>query len=297
MQSDVVTSPSKSIPAAILIALAFGPGWPLMYGVVELPVLTFRWMTRFVVSAFPRLPPWGHKLWLYREEIRIAVICALNVTGWFYFSGLGLTMLSSGRATILAYTHPLAFLIAYAMGRDQLTMRRFLALFCGCVPSPPCRPGFPSFGIALRRARHLGRRGLFCDRCDVAKRIGARRPCARWLADDPAAFRFDLGTDIRSGPFRGVTLTVPRGRPHSIGRQYDGFVLWIKILELIPAPIATISLLPVPMVGITSGVLILGESVGWQEGVAVLLITTALASTLNLPSKKNAQKNPPPPKP
>ena len=76
-----------------------------------------------------------------------------------------------------------------------------------------------------------------------------------------------------------------------------GFVLWIKILELIPAPIATISLLPVPMVGIMSGVLILGESVGWQEGVAVLLITTALASTLNLPSKKNAKKNPPPPKP
>ena len=70
-----------------------------------------------------------------------------------------------------------------------------------------------------------------------------------------------------------------------------GFVLWIKILELIPAPIATISLLPVPMVGIMSGVLILGESVGWQEGVAVLLITTALASTLNLPSKKNVQKN------
>ena len=69
-----------------------------------------------------------------------------------------------------------------------------------------------------------------------------------------------------------------------------GFVLWIKILELIPAPIATISLLPVPMVGIMSGVLILGESVGWQEGVAVLLITTALASTLNLQSKKNVQK-------
>jgi len=53
---------------------------------------------------------------------------------------------------------------------------------------------------------------------------------------------------------------------------------------LIPAPIATLSLLPVPMIGITSGVIILGESVGWQEGGALALITIALANTLTLPS-------------
>jgi len=53
---------------------------------------------------------------------------------------------------------------------------------------------------------------------------------------------------------------------------------------LIPAPIATLSLLPVPMIGITTGVIILGESVGWQEGAALALITMALANTLTLPS-------------
>jgi threonine/homoserine efflux transporter RhtA len=45
-----------------------------------------------------------------------------------------------------------------------------------------------------------------------------------------------------------------------------------------------LSLLPVPIIGITSGVIILGESVGWQEGAALALITMALASTLTLPS-------------
>jgi O-acetylserine/cysteine efflux transporter len=63
-----------------------------------------------------------------------------------------------------------------------------------------------------------------------------------------------------------------------------GFVLWLKLLELIPAPIATLCLLPVPMIGITSGVIILGESFSWREAAALALITMALASTMTLPS-------------
>ena len=185
VQSDNenIIIPPKAFLLLFLIALAFGSGWPLMkYGVVELPVLTFRWMTAILsgIGVLSLAAFMGHKLRLYREEIRIAFICALfNVTGWFYFSGLGLTMLSSGRATILAYTHPLfAFLIAYAMGRDQLTMRRFLALFAGCVPSPPCRPGIskpsvnrPSACSPSWAARFVLRSVQLCK-----SEPGARRP-------------------------------------------------------------------------------------------------------------------------
>ena len=62
-----------------------------------------------------------------------------------------------------------------------------------------------------------------------------------------------------------------------------GFVLWLRVLDLIPAPIATLSLLPTPMIGIASGMIVLGENVGWQEATALVLITTALATTLTLP--------------
>ena len=41
-------------------------------------------------------------------------------------------MLTAGRATILAYTHPLfAFLIALRIGRDRLSPRRVFGLACG----------------------------------------------------------------------------------------------------------------------------------------------------------------------
>ena len=132
--------PPKAILLLVLITLAFGSGWPIMkYGVIELPILTFRWMTAIfsgvvvlTIAAFM-----GHRLLVFREEIGIAFLCSLfNVTGWFYFSGLGLTMLTAGRATILAYTHPLfAFLIALAIRRDRLSPRRVFA--CGSS-TPKC---------------------------------------------------------------------------------------------------------------------------------------------------------------
>ena len=132
--NDKANIPAKALLLLVLIALAFGSGWPLMkLGVIELPVLTFRWMTAILsgLGVLALAAIMGLKVDLHREEIRISFICALfNVTGWFYFSGLGLTMLSAGRATILAYTHPLfTFIIAYAIGRDRLTARRLFALF------------------------------------------------------------------------------------------------------------------------------------------------------------------------
>ena len=225
------------------------------------------------------------------------------MTGWFYFSGFGLTMLSSGRATILAYTHPLfAFLIAYAMGRDQLTMRRFLALFCGmCAVAALSARDFQAFdespfGVLATLSGAVS----FAIGATLQKRTW-RTPSfvlAGWQMILGGIPLLILAPIFDRDPFAEFTLYGAGAVAYTVlvGNMI-GFVLWIKILELIPAPIATISLLPVPMVGITSGVLILGESVGWQEGVAVLLITTALASTLNLPSKKNVQKNPTPPPP
>ena len=309
VQSDNenITIPPKAFLLLFLIALSFGSGWPLMkYGVVELPVLTFRWITAILsgIGVLSLAAFMGHKLRLYREEIRIVFICALfNVTGWFYFSGLGLTMLSSGRATILAYTHPLfAFLIAYAMGRDQLTMRRFLALFCGmCAVAALSARDFQAFGESpFGVLAILGGAVCFAIGATLQKRTW-RTPSfvlAGWQMILGGIPLLILAPLFDRDPFAEFTLYGAGAVAYTVlvGNMI-GFVLWIKILELIPAPIATISLLPVPMVGITSGVLILGESVGWQEGVAVLLITTALASTLNLPSKKNVQKNPTPPPP
>ena len=295
--------PTKAILLLVLITLAFGSGWPIMkYGVIELPILTFRWMTAIfsgigvlAIAAFM-----GHRLLLFRKEICIAFLCGLfNVTGWFYFSGLGLTMLTAGRATILAYTHPLfAFLIALAIGRDRLSPRRVFGLACGMgAVAVLLAHDFAAFGenpfgvLAMLIAATC-----FATGANLQKRAW-RTPLivlAGWqmvLGGLPllvlaVVFDRDPFVDFTFYGVGAVAYTVLIG-------NMIGFVLWLRLLDLIPAPIATLSLLPTPMVGIASGVIVLGETVGWQEASALALITIALGSTLTLPqlSGNNREKN------
>ncbi|MFL2541623.1 MAG: hypothetical protein ACJ0UT_06585, partial [Candidatus Latescibacterota bacterium] len=63
--SDRITIPTKALLLLVLIAFAFGSGWPLMkLGVIELPVLTFRWMTAILsgVGILALAAIMGHKV-------------------------------------------------------------------------------------------------------------------------------------------------------------------------------------------------------------------------------------------
>lgn len=285
----------------VLITLAFGSGWPLMkYGVIELPILTFRWMTAIFsgIGVLCLAALMGYKLRLFREEIGIAFLCGLfNVTGWFYFSGLGLTMLSAGRSTILAYTHPLfAFLIALALGRDKLSPRRVFGLACGMgAVAALSSHDFDTFGdLPFGVLAMLTAAACFATGANLQNRAW-RTPSmvvAGWQLLLGGLPLLVLAPIFDEAPFANFTILGVGAVAYTvlIGNMV-GFVLWLKLLELIPAPIATLSLLPVPMIGIISGVIILGESIGWQEGVALALITVALASTLTLPSLSSFRKN------
>ncbi|MEE3094631.1 MAG: hypothetical protein VX340_11170, partial [Pseudomonadota bacterium] len=81
VQSDNenITIPPKAFLLLFLIALSFGSGWPLMkYGVVELPVLTFRWMTAILsgLGVLSLAASMGPTLRLYRDDLRSDFICA-----------------------------------------------------------------------------------------------------------------------------------------------------------------------------------------------------------------------------
>jgi drug/metabolite transporter (DMT)-like permease len=286
--------PPKAILLLVLITFAFGSGWPIMkYGVVELPVLTFRWLTA-ILSGFGVLTLavlLGHRLRMHRKEIGIAFVCGLfNVTGWFYFSGLGLTMLSAGRSTILAYTHPLfAFLIALAIGHDRLSPRRIFGLTCGMgAVAALLERDFSTFGdLQYGVLAMLAAAACFATGANLQKRAW-RTPStvlAGWQLLLGGLPLLVLALFFDTNPFVNFTILGVGAVAYTvfIGNMI-GFVLWLKLLELIPAPIATLCLLPVPMIGITSGVIILGESFGWREAAALALITMALASTMTLPS-------------
>jgi len=63
---------------------------------------------------------------------------------------------------------------------------------------------------------------------------------------------------------------------------------WYKIATTVPATMAALSTLMIPIVGLFSGMLILGERPQWQEYAALVLVIAALATVL-VPPKQVAK--------
>ena len=68
------------------------------------------------------------------------------------------------------------------------------------------------------------------------------------------------------------------------------FCQWafFRTVRLFPATIAAIGTLAIPVVGVYSSAVILGEAVGWREFIALLLICSALANVLLPAGRKSA---------
>ena len=61
------------------------------------------------------------------------------------------------------------------------------------------------------------------------------------------------------------------------------YYAWFKIVTLLPANVAALSSLLVPVVGVLGGVVLLGETLGWREVTAMVMIVGAIALVLIRP--------------
>jgi drug/metabolite transporter (DMT)-like permease len=83
-----------------------------------------------------------------------------------------------------------------------------------------------------------------------------------------------------------------------LGTLYNLFVAfnfcywaWTKIALVAPVGVASLSVMMIPVVGVFSGMLVLGESPSWQDYAALLLVVGALATVL-LPPKETKTSRP-----
>ena len=53
---------------------------------------------------------------------------------------------------------------------------------------------------------------------------------------------------------------------------------WNRIVMMVPVAVASLSSLTTPLVGVLAGIVFLGESLGWREGVAAVLILAAVGT-------------------
>ena len=62
-----------------------------------------------------------------------------------------------------------------------------------------------------------------------------------------------------------------------------GYWLWFRVIQMVPASIASLSVLPVPLIGLSLSTLLLEERLEWSDFAALICITIALAIILPLP--------------
>jgi drug/metabolite transporter (DMT)-like permease len=274
-----------------LLSLGWGFNWPIMkLVVVAVPPMIFRGLC-LVPAAFGlfaivrlsgqplRVPPgrWG----------QMAALALTNVVGWNIFATYGVSLLPSGRAAILGYTMPLwSMLLSRWLLDEPLTRRRIVGLLLGMA----------AMGLLL--AAELGTLGsapwgvlfmlvaAFCwglgvvlyKRAPIDMPISALTAWQMLLGGVPI-----LAAGLLFEPVDwGAVGEGPR-----FGLVYNVFVAflfcywaWNRLVQMLPVAVSSLGSLIIPVVGVFSGMAILGERPHWQDFAALLLVLGALASVI-----------------
>jgi len=95
-----------------------------------------------------------------------------------------------------------------------------------------------------------------------------------------AALAFILDED----PYADFTLKGALGMTYVVlVATVVGYWLWFRVIQMVPAGIAALSVLPVPLIGLSLSTIFLDERLGWPDLAALICMTIALAIILPLP--------------
>lgn len=277
------------------MSLAWGANWPFIrIAVSEIPVFTLRFtaLATGAVGLFVLAYFQNAQLRLSRREILPLCVAALgNVTLWHFFSAVGVLYMGAGHASILGFTMPLwiAF-IGAAWGKEKISKLHLVGLILGmaglaCLLYPDwhtiwLHPWGPlsmimgaiswAFGtVAMRRFRFSA----------PVVSITAWQLALGALPLLPGALLFERQFSFANTHWPALLSLAYMGL---IATIYGNWA-WFQVVSIYPAVIAGISSLAIPIIGVLSGAILLGEPLGFPEIGALLFICAALVLVLILP--------------
>lgn len=274
------------------LTLFWGLNWPAMKLVLnEIPVWPFRTicLTAGGLGLLLITRVAGQSIRVPRAEIRPLLLCSLfNVVGWHLLTGYGLSLIEAGRAAIIAFTMPLwAALFSALWLRELLTWRILAGLAFGMLSLAV----LIGADLVVLTTAPLG--SLLMLTAAVSWAIGT-------VAVKAHAWSISTGTLVSWQLLLGAV-------PIGIGTLVVGdlpiwsdvsatallallyvialpmlFCQWayFSIVRLFPATIAAIGTLAIPVVGVFSSALVLGEAITLQEVFALVLVCAALGLVL-----------------
>ena len=274
------------------LTLAWGFNWTAMkVALSEVPPWTFRALCLGLGSAvlFLGLRAARQRIvWPRGQWRRLAVLAFFNITCWNVLVAFGLTMIPSGRAAILAYTMPvLAVPLSVWLLGERLTARKLAGLALGMAGlALLLGERVASVGQApLGSLLVLGASAAWALGVVLQKRYPVSMPTGSYTAwimllggapvivvalvfDDPRAL-----AEIGLQPALGVAYNV------LVAFAWAHWA-WIKIATSVSVTVFSLSMLVIPVVGVLSGMLFLGERPSWAEYSALALVLAALLTVV-----------------
>jgi len=278
------------------VTLFWGINWPAMkVAVAEVPPFTFRTICLLAggatLLALCRLA--GLSLRIARREIGpLAVVTLFNITFWHMLSAFGLQHMAAGRASIIAFTMPLwAALLAVPLLGERLGPSTLAGLAVGlaamavlvapewtAILADPVGPlcmlaaavSWAAGTIALKRFRWF---------MPIAVLSGWQL----FLGGLPVtvgALVFDSGFDPAHVSLSAWLATLYAA---SIPIVFCHWA-WFRVVTIFPAVVAAIGTLAIPVVGVLSSAVVLGEPLGLDAITALVLVMAALALVLIVPA-------------
>ena len=280
------SAPARLAPAGLMFlaitSVGWGFNWPVTkYLVSELPVLTMRGVTGVIgatlLAGFALVM--GQSLRVERHLWpRLLLAALLNVTGWMVLMGLALLWLPASEAALIAYTMPVwASLLAWPVLGEKPTVLRTVALvmaFAGLAVIMGGN-GFSASaaklpGIVMALTGAVG----FALGTVLAKKLPLQLPpipAAAWqigLGCFPVAV---AGLLIETTHLEKVTTTGWWLLSYSIVIQFCiAYVSWFAALARLPASIAAIGTMAVPVIGVVASAIALHEPLGLTQIVALV---------------------------
>jgi drug/metabolite transporter (DMT)-like permease len=279
---------SSGFALLALVTLGWGFAWPVIKIVLaEVPPLTFRGVCLLASGAgillIARIA--GQSLRVPRRHwAQLLVLATSTIAGWNIFVIYGIAYLPSGRAALLGYTMPLwsTVLSVWWLG-ERLTARRVASLALGMA------------GIAVLLASDLAELARAAN--GVVLMLAA---AMSWAVGMVLLKRFAL--PVPTGSLTGwmmlvggapiavcaVALEHDRWRPVStsaeLGMLYSVLIAfmfcywaWNRLVLMVPVAVSSVATLATPVIGILSGVWLLGEPLTWHEIAATACIVAAIA--------------------
>lgn len=285
------TSTERTLLAVPLLALLWGLNWPAVKTVLaEVGPWTLRTtgmgIGALLLMLIARLT--GQSLRVPREHWpRLGVAALLSIAGFNLLVSFAQLSGSTSRAAIVTFTMPIwAIVLARFVLDERLDARRTFALALGIagltlLVAPILRAGAPPRGVLFSLAAGFSW---------AAGTVFIKRFPIRGRPLGVTAWQLLVGATVAAVGmlvFEGVPQPrwlSPKGAAaltyHVLLATALAYFIWFEVVARLPAGVAALGTLMVPVVGVSSAMLLLGERPGASDLGGFALITLAAATAV-----------------